>query len=782
MQSCKRVRYRAPSNFSLWRTVEWTLNIVFLLCILVGITACVLVYNRFMPLVKSYAESADKIVKNSCLEDFRTEQTSYIYASNNKVIAKLKTDKDVNYVKFDNLPTNLVNAVIAIEDKRFYEHSGVDWMSTAKAAVLYLKNPNDITRGGSTITQQLVKNIYLSYEKSLERKGKEIFIALGLEHKYSKEQILEFYLNNVNYANGYYGIGAAAKGYFNKSVEKLSLTEIAFLCAIPNNPTLYNPRTNLRNTLYRRNVILKEMCSQGFINRVQYFRASNAVVRLHKNKQPSYNYETSYAIECAVHWLMKRRSFSFRYKFRSDRDFSVYRKRYAEEYEEARQLLYTNGYRIYTSIDLDVQRVAQKVIDKRLSSFHSKKQGVYEVQGAVTVMNNKTGKVIAIVGGRSQKWNGMITLNRAFQSYRQPGSTIKPLAVYAPSFEHGFSPNSIVDDSYSNKGPKNSGNTYSGLIPLRSAVEQSKNVVAWNVFNAIGPKTGLAYLQEMKFTRIVPRDYNLSSALGGLTNGVTTVEMASGYRTLANDGNFSTPTCITRVETSSGMSIELDNYTNQVYEKNTAREMTDVLQGVAKRGTAEGLALKNGMPIACKTGTTNEQRNAWFCGYTPYYTVACYVGADQNQSIDGLWGATYPLEIWKGIQEYLNRDKKVVKFKKKIIEPVEKDLENDDSDEEAQEDSDIGYTQATQNPGTLVESTIKPTAPVVTEQPSVTKKAVRTKPPVSKNTATPKSTKKPVPKSEVTPKPEVTPEPQVTDEPPESDDSSEINDDEIIAE
>lgn len=330
-------------------------------------------------------------------------------------------------------------AFIAIEDKRFYKHHGVDWGSTVKAAALRVKG-GSITRGGSTITQQLVRNVFsekIGFDKSYTRKFKEILTALFLERKYSKKQILEYYINNINFANNYYGIGAASYGYFGKSVDELSETEIAFLCAIPNNPTYYNPRTNMDHTIKRRNIILKEMYDQGYLKRAEYLKAVNVKVTLVPEANDFYNYESSFAVKCATESLMKSAGFHFRYNFDSQPDYDNYQEEYADAYKDAEHLLYTGGFSVYTTLDLSVQNSAQKALDKELKDFKSKdKNGIYNMQGAATVIDNSTGKVIACVGGRSQN-SSYYSLNRAFQAYQQPGSTIKPLIVYTPALQKG---------------------------------------------------------------------------------------------------------------------------------------------------------------------------------------------------------------------------------------------------------------------------------------------------------------------------------------------------------
>lgn len=717
------------------RNFFWYVRQVIKLVLLLTFVACCTVafklYQKYAPVVRGYYAEACKIAETSKPSDFRTEQTSFIYDGEGKQLVKLKLDKDTTYVEYDKIPKDAVNAVVSIEDKRFWEHQGVDWKSTAKAAALLVVNKGDIVRGGSTITQQLVKNTYLTREQSIERKIKEIFIALKLEEKYSKQQILEYYLNNINYANGYYGIGAAAKGYFNKNVSDLSANEIAFLSAIPNNPSLYDPLERLNNTIKRRNVILYEMWSQGYLNKKDYLINSNSAIHFYKKKHNNYNYLTSYAIDCAVKAIMTHNKFHFRYEFNNDKDFRKYRRRYLEEYEECKTELYTGGYKVYTSLDRSVQKQAQKILNSTLKGFTSKsKDGIYEMQGAATVIDNKTGHVIALIGGRSQNFHNVITLNRAYQSFRQPGSTIKPLIVYTPAFEAGYTPETKVNDVYSQDGPHNSGNSYSGWIPLREAVIRSKNVIAWNLFNEIGPKKGLSFAQNMQFSKIVPSDYYLASALGGLTYGTTTVEMASGYRTLANDGVYNDPTCITRIKTSGGLTLPFSRPNKRVYSTDAARTMTDVLQGVV-HGTAKGLSLPKKMPIACKTGTTNNQTNGWFCGYTPYYTVACYVGYDESKSVGELWGSTYPMQVWKGIQTIVNNGKKRIPFKKRIIvKKVEKSTNSNDSFSANEND----YSDSTVNTEEDTEQTQKVTTPSRTKTPVEEPRVVEDSEPVKKNT------------------------------------------------
>ncbi len=631
---------------------------IFLLLLLLGILATLIVfYFKFGDELLQWRNEAKKSVKNSTVETFRSSETSMVYASNGSVIAKLKGDKDSYYLTYDEIPQYVKDAMIVTEDRDFFEHDGVNLLSTFKAAALLVKSKimgEDIKRGGSTITQQTAKLVFLTNEQTYERKIREIFIAFEMEKKYTKSQILEFYINNMYFANGYYGIEAAAKGYFSKPASELTLPETAFLCAIPNNPSLYDPFDNYDNTIKRKTRILEQMMEANVITAAEYTDANYEDIILNPAEAiKTQNYMTTYAVRCAVKALMQSHGFEFQYGFDSKKEEEEYNERYDELYNECHSALYIGGYRVYTSLNKKKQKLLQKSVNEKLSSFKEKKDGVYTLQGAATCVDNKTGYVVAIVGGRKQKSITGYTLNRAFQSYRQPGSSFKPVAVYTPQLERDYTPDTIVDDTYFEDGPRNSDGTYSGKIPLRYAIEKSKNVIAWKLFEELTPKVGLSYVLKMNFNRIDDNDYYPAASLGGLTNGVTTVEMASAYATIANDGIFREPTCVKKITDSEGNTVVNNNKLRkekQVYEETATRMMTDILTGVLKTGTAAGHALKD-MPCAGKTGTTSDKKDGWFCGFTPYYSTAVWVGYDTPKTLSNLYGNTYPLSIW---EEFMN--------------------------------------------------------------------------------------------------------------------------------
>ena len=636
------------------------IKIFFFLILFVVMMALVVFYFKYGGTIMKWKKEAKAIVNASSADTFKTSLTSVIYDSKGKPLAELKGDKDTYYLEYKDIPEAVVDAFVDVEDQDFYKHKGYDLKAITSASIQLVRSKilhQGIERGGSTITQQLCKLTFLSSEQSLERKLREIFISTEMEKKYTKEEILEFYINNVYFANGYYGIEAAARGYFSKGASELTLGETAFLCAIPNGPSKYDPIENYENTKVRQKLILSEMLDQKDIDDSEFNNAMQESIELKLAKELKVqNYMTTYAIYCATRQLMKANGFKFKYSFSSDKAREKYEDSYAEMYDQCHSSLYTEGYKIYTTLDKKIQKKLQKSVDDQLASFTEKKDKIYTFQGAATCINNETGKVVAVVGGRSQKNFEGYTLNRAYQSPRQPGSCFKPIAVYTPAFESGYTPESYVDDTYFEGGPKNADGSYAGKIPVRTAVEKSKNVIAWKLFEEITPEVGLSYILNMNFAHIVESDFYPAAALGGLTNGATTTEMASAYATLANSGTFTDPTCIDRVLNSSDEVVISKAATvdqKRVYSENAANMMSDVLKGVLIRGTAAGHSIPN-MDSAGKTGTTSDYKDGWFCGYTPYYSTAVWVGYDQPISLAGLTGASYPLNIWYSFMTDVN--------------------------------------------------------------------------------------------------------------------------------
>lgn len=632
--------------------VAFRITFLTLLCIiLVGGTIFYFKYGR--DILKLQAE-AKELVKESTEETFRQSQTSTVYDYNGDELLTLSGEKDLYYLSYDDIPDYAKKAMISIEDKKFTTHKGVDYKAIIRAGVAYVKHAGAITQGASTITQQLARNIFLSYEVSWTRKVKEIFISMELEKKYSKYQILEFYLNNIYFANGYYGIEAASRGYFNCSVNDLSLSQITFLCAVPNSPNRYDPVENPENTIARRDRILKQMLGDGWISQSEYDEAVSDKITLNMQKSEKQNYITTFVLYSATRALMEANGFQFENQFETTADQDAYNDKYDEMYNECLKSLYSGGYQIYTSINMEHQQKLQEAVDNALTDFtDTNEEGIYKMQGAAVSIDNNTGRVVAIVGGRNQDTTGY-TLNRAYQSYRQPGSSIKPLIVYTPAFESDYTPNSVISDSQFEGGPKNADGTYLGNITLRKAIAKSKNTVAWKLFEKLTPTVGLSYLKSMNFNKIVSADYTPAASLGGFTVGTSPVEMASGFATLQNDGVYRTPTCIAQITDAEGGVIVADEVTEKtVYTQNASRMMVSAMESVMTEGTGASLRL-SGISCAGKTGTTNDKKDGWFVGFTPYYTTSVWVGCDTPTTINSLTGSSYPGTIWKNYMQWAN--------------------------------------------------------------------------------------------------------------------------------
>lgn len=604
------------------------------LCVVLGAIGLFFVAGYPQKVFSLYLE-AQTVARESSAGDFQTGQVGEVYDSDGNRIALLQNDKNIIYLTSDQIPELVKQAFVSIEDKRFYKHHGSDPFAIVRA-VTSLLGKGRITQGGSTITQQLVRNIYLTHTIRWERKVEEIFIAHAMEREYSKDELLEFYINNIYFSNGCYGIEAASQKYFSRSVSDLDLSETAFLCAIPNNPSIYDPLTHADKTIERRNLILQNMLDDGIINEQQYTDAVNEKITLNPYS-PSYTrtWAHTYIYECATRALMGVTG---------------------KDYDTCHDMLYNNGYKVYTSIDMEAQELLQTTVDTELEDYNTRNNnGSYALQASAVTIDNTTGLVTAIVGGRSQD-DVSADYNRAYLSFRQPGSSIKPLIVYTPALERGYTASSTVVDSKEPDGPSNAG-SYSGAISLRTAVEQSKNTVAYKLFRELTPEVGLQYLLNMNFSSIQDSDYVLSAALGGLSKGASCLEMTSAYATLENEGVFRQPTCVTLITDSKGnVVVRPETEEKQVYQSSAAHEMTNILEGVLTRGTAHGKALTN-MPCAGKTGTTNDNIDGWFVGYTAYYTTGVWVGFDSPRSTHSLSGATYPLDIWYNYMTELHKDR-----------------------------------------------------------------------------------------------------------------------------
>lgn len=632
-------------------------KLLLLILMLLLLSIGIIIFVKVFPEFRRLQERALETYSHMSEEDFRLVTDTEIYDRDNQLVGVINTGHYI-YVPFDEISPWLKKAYIDQEDRRFYSHNGVDLVAMARASLSYLKNRR-VTQGGSTITQQVIKNTYLTQERTLERKLTEILIAPQLEQKFGKDQILEFYCNGNFYAHGCYGVGAASRYYFNKTAAELEPWEAAVLVGISNRPASYEPVNHSKNSLRKRNEVLNSMYACGDLTEAELkeYQAKPLEIYAVAEESTPENYQTSYAIYCAAQQLLKNDGFEFQYTFDTQDEYEAYQTRYKEAFAEKSEAVRSGGYKIYTTLDSSIQQIAQQQLDDALDARSDERQenGKYALQGAAVVVDNASGTVTAIVGGRGTE----DVYNRGFLAKRQPGSSIKPLLDYAPAFETGyFYPSYLIDDHEFEGGPKNSGGSYHGYLPIREALNRSLNTVAWQLLQKVGIRNGLAYLGKMEFSSLSWKDSSAAAvSIGGFTYGTRVVDMAKGYATLANGGVYDERSCLrSLIYDRSGDELLQDNLKKvQVYTDGTAYMITDVLKGTMDMpyGTGRGLDI-SGQQAAGKTGTANDSKDTWFCGYTPYYTTAVWIGYDTPRAMPGIYGATVSGRIWNRIMSEIH--------------------------------------------------------------------------------------------------------------------------------
>ncbi|MFC6201532.1 transglycosylase domain-containing protein [Lactiplantibacillus nangangensis] len=547
------------------------------------------------------------------------EKTTEIFDKDNKKAGSLYSQKGT-YVHLDAISTNLQNAVISTEDRNFYREHGFSIKGIGRAGVLYIMNKllgrDYISGGGSTLTQQLVKNAYLTQQQTFTRKLREIFLSIEVENVYSKSQILAMYLNNAYFGHGVWGAEDAAERYFGVHASELSVDQAATLAGMLSSPSGYDPITHPKASTARRNVVLNNMVNNKKLSQSEYQLYSKKAMNLTDN----YHYESGY---------------NYPYYFDAVISEAI------NKYGLTESDIMNRGYKIYTSLDQDDQTQMQNSF-KDSTLFPADAEDGTKVQGASVAVDPSTGGVLAVVGGRGKHvFRGF---NRATQIKRQPGSTIKPLAVYTPALTAGYTYDSNLSNKQQTFGgnkyaPKNYDNVYSTSVPMYSALAQSMNIPAVWLLNKIGVNKG--YQSVKKFGLPVTKgDDNLALALGGLTTGVSPTQMASAYTAFANNGKETTSHFITKIVDASGKTIVDNTNTSskQIMSAKIAKEMTSMMLGVYNSGT--GAAAKPyGYTIAGKTGSTQADyatgsgtKDQWMIAYTPDVVVTTWIGFDTTNS------------------------------------------------------------------------------------------------------------------------------------------------------
>lgn len=681
-------------------------------------------------ILKGLVDSAPDI---SNLSVTPSETATYIYDQNGTAMQKLTlASSNRTLVTLDQIPEDLQHAVVAIEDQRFYQHKGIDIPGIARAFVVGITS-GSLSEGASTITQQLLKNnVFTNWtqENSLtekfRRKFQEQYLALELEKRISKDQILEDYLNTINLGAGAYGVQAAAHRYFGKDVSALTLSESAVIAGITQNPTRYNPITNPENNAKRRETVLKYMTEQGYITQEQQDEALADPVydRIQATDSSSkedsiYTYYEDALIEQVLDDLQEQLGYT---------------------YQQAYKALYTSGLKIYSAQDASIQQICdeefsnaanfpsgtQVGIDYALSvqkasgeTIHYGNENLKEFlqqtdpsfnllfsdsdsanaaaqsfkdamvekgdtvlgerisitpqpQASLVIIDQSTGYVKAIVGGRGKK-EASLTLNRATSTTRQPGSTFKILTAYAPAIDrNGMTLATVFDNApytYANGTPINnwdSSNAYTGMTTIRDAITYSINVVAVKCITEITPRVGYNYAVNLGISTLYndeALDVNQPLALGGITDGVTNLELAGAYAAIANKGQYNAPKFYTRIEDQDG-NVILDNSPapREVLKESTAFLLTSAMEDVVTKGTGTLINL-GAMPVAGKTGTTDDSRSIWFAGYTPYYTCAVWGGYDNNDILpEGDTYRNYHKTLWNSIMSRIHQDLPVTDF------------------------------------------------------------------------------------------------------------------------
>ena len=584
------------------------------------------------------------------LNDFTLNQSSIIYYQDSngdyQKLTTVKSSENRIWIDGDQIPQHMKDALVAIEDKRFYTHKGVDWFRTAHAALNMFTGGS--TFGGSTITQQLIKNLTQQDDITVQRKLLEIFQALDLEKNYDKDEILEYYLNAVYFGEGCYGVQTAAQTYFGKDAKDLSVAESAAIVGITNLPTYYDPFYSVENNKERQENVLREMYKQGYLTKAEYEEAKSEELEFVRgenspNTSNVYSYYEEVVLSDVISDLAEAKGISR---------------------NAASQLVHNAGYEIYACIDKDIQAKVDAIytdLEQLPKSYSGTKS---QLQSAIVIIDQTTGEIKALSGGTGEKTISY-GLNRATGTTRPPGSSIKPIAVYGPAVEYGLiSPSTLVLDAdethvqltHTSWYPKNSPNTYDGIITITTALQKSKNTVSAQIVDKLTPSASLEFLRSrLGVTSLIDSDADYAAmALGEPHYGITVREMAQAYTALANDGVFTYSRTYTMVKDRSGKII-LDNQpqTIQAFSQETARTMTYMLNNAATYGTGSESRLSN-MPVAGKTGTTSANRDRWFCGYTPYYTCAVWTGYDTPETMS--FSGNPATQIWQKVMSAVHAD------------------------------------------------------------------------------------------------------------------------------
>lgn len=614
--------------------------------VLVCAVAFALFAVYFYNWVRTDVKSQDALV----LEDYDLSKTSIILAQNKKTgeweeVQRLYASEDREWVDYSDIPNELSFACVSIEDKRFFDHEGIDWLRTTKACASMFIGKSSF--GGSTITQQLVKNLTGENDVTVHRKLTEMYRALRLEEDYEKSDILEMYFNTIYLGEGKYGVQSASRHYFGKDVSELSLAECASLIGITNNPSLYDPYVFPENNRKRERIILQAMCDQGYISEEEMIAAKNQELVFTSSSEGTGS-EGEYGI------------YSYFVDEVVREVISDLEETYNLSYQEANRMLTSGGYRIYATVDTDIQELLeQQYADE--SNFPATKSA-QQLQSAMMVIDNESGDIVGVIGGTGKK-EGSLVWNRATQSKLEPGSVLKPVTVYAAALNEGLiTPISTMDDVPSRFTdtacwPPNIDGIYRGLVNMKEAVAKSLNTISVSLVDTMTARTCFEYARDnLHISTFVENRDNLTDltswgmGMGSLAYGCTLKELTEAYAAFANDGVYRTGRTYTKITDEDGnVLLYNEQEENRALSAKNAYYLTEMMEETVLSGTGTAAALDH-MPVAGKTGTTDDDCDSWFGGYTPYYTALCWVGYDTPESIERVDGeGSIAVHIWHDI-------------------------------------------------------------------------------------------------------------------------------------
>ena len=587
-------------------------------------------------------------------EQLQPDAASEFYDSKGSLIYTTLSEERRIPININYIPDHTQKAFIAIEDNRFYDHLGVDFRGTARAVVSTLSGRE--VQGGSTITQQLAKNAFLTQERTITRKIKEAFLARELEKRYTKDEILEMYLNHIYFGQGAYGVESAARYYFNKEAKDLNIAESATLAAIPKSPNYFNPFENPKASKERQELVIDQMVKYGFITEAQGEAAKKEELKLATTAKKREDNPNFYFIDMITQKVID---------------------------ELGAEALYKGGLKVYTTLDSDMQRAAieslkhlpapvapfieEKDLEKLKEDEHpvayNDKNKLTQPQVALVAIDPNTGHVKAMLGGRGQD-----KFNRATLSVRQPGSSFKPF-VYLTGMANGFTPASIMEDKEEEFDkdwrPRNVTKKWYGKVTLRTAIARSMNIPTIRLAREVGVRKVVETAQKMGISTLETEgkytDANLSMAIGGLSHGVSPLEMASAYGVFATNGILCKPFALLKITDANGQTLyENETVAKRVMDPKPIYSTVDMMKDVLIWGSGGGMGI--GRPAAGKTGTTDNYVDAWFVGFTPDLSTAVWVGDDNNRTLDNMSGSGTPLSIWHDFMIKAHKDIPVSDF------------------------------------------------------------------------------------------------------------------------